>query len=305
MIFQIKILGNNAAIPAHGRNQTAQIVQLESQYILIDCGEGTQMQLNRLNIRLGRIKTILISHLHGDHYFGLIGLISTMHLFHRKLRLKIYGPPMLREILSLQLAASETRLSFDLQFVQIDHVSIKTIMDEEGFTIEAFPLDHGISCFGFLIREKPKQWRIIKEKIPEEMLIQELLILKRGENVLNEDGSVKYDYMEYTLPPRHSRSYAYCSDTRFSKDIIPHIRDVDLLYHEATFTEDMKDRATLTHHSTAKEAAEIAKLANVKKLILGHYSTRFKDPSPLLSEAKSVFDESYLSFEGETIVLQE
>lgn len=305
MIFQLKILGNNSAIPAHGRNQTSQIVQLESQYILIDCGEGTQMQLSKQNIRLNRIRTVLISHLHGDHYFGLIGLISTMHLFNRKARLKIFAPPKLRDILLLQLAASETELSFDLDFEPIIHTGNRLILDEASFTVEAFLLDHGISCYGFLIREKPKQRRIIKEKIPEGLLIQELLALKRGKDVLNDDGSVKYDFREYTLPPRHSRSYAYCSDTRFTRQIIPYIQGVDLLYHEATFSEEMKERAVETHHSTAREAAEIARFSNVKKLVLGHYSTRFKDPAPLLEEAKSVFEESYLTVEGETIVLPE
>lgn len=305
MIFQIKILGNNSAIPAHDRNQTSQLLQMDSQYVLIDCGEGTQMQLSKVNIRLGRIKTVLISHLHGDHYFGLIGLISTMHLFHRDQRLTIYAPPELEKIIHLQLQASKTELHFDLEFVPLDHEGIKTIMEDDQFTIEAFPLDHGIKCYGFLIKEKPKQWRINKARQPKGILIQEILKLKGGENVLNDDGTIKYSLKEFALPPRPSRSYAYCSDTKYNEEIVPYIRDVDLLYHEATFASDMKDRAEMTHHSTAAEAAEIARFAQAKKLVLGHYSTRYKDLTPLLSEAREIFEETYLSQEGETISLKE
>jgi len=305
LIFRLKILGNNSAIPAHDRNQSSQILQLDSQYILIDCGEGTQIQLSKLDVRLGRIKTILISHLHGDHYFGLIGLISTMHLFHRKHKLTIFSPPELEEILELQLKASETELSFPLEFVPLEHEGLKEILREEQFSIEAFPLEHGIKCFGFLIKENPKQYRINKEKLPDNILIQEIIMLKRGNTVLNDDGSVKYQLEEYTLPPRKSRSYAYCSDTRFNEDIIPYIQGVDLLYHEATFADEMEDRATLTHHSTASQAATIANKAGAGKLLLGHYSTRYKDPTPLQDEARKIFKKTYLTHEGETIILNE
>lgn len=305
MIFQLKILGNNSAIPAHDRNQTSQLLQLDSQYLLIDCGEGTQIQISRQHIKLGRIKTILISHLHGDHYFGLIGLISTMHLFHRKNKLTLFAPPELEDILNLQLKASDTTLSFKLEFVPLIHDDIKEIHWEEQFTIQAFPLEHGIKCYGFLIKENPKQWRINKDVLPKEILIQEIITLKKGKNVFNDDGSVKYSLEEYTFPPRPSRSYAYCSDTRYNEEIIPFIQHVDLLYHEATFADEMEDRAALTHHSTATQAATIAKKADVEKLLLGHYSTRYKDPTPLLDEAKKVFRETYLTHEGETICLKE
>ncbi|MCG8310956.1 MAG: ribonuclease Z [Cytophagales bacterium] len=305
MTFQLKILGNNSAIPAHDRNQTSQLLQLDSQYILIDCGEGTQLQLARQNIRLGRIRTILISHLHGDHYFGLIGLISTMHLFHRKHKLTVFAPPDLEKILELQLKASETELSFPLKFVSLNHDGLKEIHKEEQFAVHAFPLEHGIQCYGFLIKENPKQWRINKEKLPKDILIREIVKLKSGNSVLHEDGTEKYPLKEYALPPRPSRSYAYCSDTRYNEEIIPYVKQVDLLYHEATFTDEMEDRAALTHHSTATQAATIAKKAGVRKLLLGHYSTRYKDPSPLQVEARKLFKETYLTHEGETICLKE
>lgn len=305
MIFQLKILGNNSAIPAHNRNQTSQLLQLDSQHILIDCAEGTQMQLSKLNIKLGRIKTVLISHLHGDHYFGLIGLISTMHLFHRSTKLTIFAPAQLEEIMILQLQASGTVLNFELEFMPLTHPGSLVILQEDQFYVEAFPLDHGISCYGFLIKEQPKQWRINKDRLPEAILIREILQLKQGQDVMNEDGSIRYRLAEYTLPPRPSRSYAYCSDTRYNEDIIPYIRGVNLLYHEATFADDMLERAELTYHSTARQAASIARLAGVDRLLLGHYSTRYKDLSPLLDEAREVFQESYLSQEGETISLKE
>ena len=187
------------------------MLQLDSQYILIDCGEGKQMQLSRMNIRLGRIKTVLISHLHGDHYFGLIGLISTMHLFHRGHKLTVFAPPELENIIAAQLQASETILNFELEFIPLDHEGSKVILKEEQFFVEAFPIDHGIRCYGFLIKENPKQWRIQKEVIPENILIQEIIQLKSGKDVLNEDGSVKYKIEEYTLPPRPTRAQAFCS----------------------------------------------------------------------------------------------
>lgn len=258
-----------------------------------------------MNVRLGRIKTVLISHLHGDHYFGLVGLISTMHLFHRTSKLTVFAPPKLKEIIEMQLSASETELCFDLEFVPLTHEGKLTILEEEQFSIEAFPLDHGIECYGFLIKEKPKQWRIIKERLPERILIQEILKLKSGQDVIEHDGTVKYKLNEYTLPPRPSRAYAYCSDTKYDERIVSHIREADLLYHESTFADDMKDRALLTNHSTASDAAKIARQANVKKLLLGHYSTRYSDLKPLIEEARMVFAESYLSHEGETISLKE
>jgi ribonuclease Z len=243
--------------------------------------------------------------MHGDHYFGLIGLISTMHLFHRKQKLKIFSPPELEHIINLQLEASETDLCFELEFIPLNHDGEKIIAKEDQFYVSAFPLDHGIKCYGFLIKENPKQWRIDKAKLPEDMLIQEIIQLKQGRDIISRDGKIKYKLEEYTLPPRHSRSYAYCSDTKYNERIIPWIQGVDLLYHEATFAGDMEERADLTLHSTAAQAAAIAKKAEVKKLILGHYSTRYKDLTPLVDEAREVFPESFLSKEGEAITLTE
>jgi ribonuclease Z len=305
LTFQLEILGNNAALPALNRHQTAQLLRLESQYILIDCGEGTQRQLAKQNIRPGRIQTVLISHLHGDHYFGLIALISSMHLLQRRSRLTIVAPPMLEEIIKLQLRASGTSLGFELVFVPLWHHRCRTMLRGEDFYVEAFPLDHGISCYGFRISEFPGKQRINKDRLPDDMQLEDILQLKEGKDVLNQDGSIKYSVKHHTLPPNPPRSYAYCSDTRYLEEVIPYIHGVDMLYHEATFSDDMKDKAVLTGHSTATEAATIAMMANVGKLVLGHFSTRFKDPEPLLLEARKVFQESYLSFEGQTIALNQ
>ena len=192
-----------------------------------------------------------------------------------------------------------------MQFVPLMNEEIQEIYKEEQFTIHAFPLDHGIRCYGFLIKERPKQWRIRKERLPEEILIQEIILLKKGQSVLEKDGSIKYDLNKYTLPPRKSRTYAYCSDTRYNDDILPYIKGVDVLYHEATFGDEMADRASATYHSTAKQAATIAKKAEVGKLLLGHYSTRYKDPMPLQVEARTIFHDTYLSIEGEKLTLEE
>jgi ribonuclease Z len=301
----LTILGNNSAIPAHNRNQTAQVLAIQNHYILIDCGEGTQMQLSRFGIKLGRIRHMLISHLHGDHFYGLMGLLSTMHLYSRKTPLTIFAPPALEEIIALQLRASGTQLSFKLHFKPIAINAIQLLAEESTFTIHAFPLRHGIPCTGFLIREKQKDFRLNKETMPKGMRLEHILKLKRGEPVYDADGKLLYSVEEHTLPPRRSRAYAYCSDTKYDTSLVQHIAGVDLLYHEATFAEDMADRAESTFHSTARQAADIAQKAGVGKLLLGHYSTRYRDPSPLLHEARAVFEESYLSREGESIDIDE
>ena len=228
-----------------------------------------------------------------------------MHLYGRKADLNIFAPPLLEDIIMLQLHASGTELNYKLHFKHLAQDGLEMLVDHPKFTAQAFPLSHGIACFGFLFKEKPKPFRIRKEILPKNILIQQILQLKKGEDVLDEKGILLYDHKEYTLPPRKPRSYAYCSDTRYDEDIIPYIRQVDLLYHESTFGDEMEDRAKLTFHSTASQAATIAREAKVGKLLLGHYSTRYRDPTPLLHEAKKIFQDTELSIEGETIYLPE
>ena len=301
MNFDIKILGSNSAKPAHGRHQSAQLLSIGNQYLLVDCGEGTQLRLEQYNIKISKIHHIFISHLHGDHYFGLIGLISTMHLQRRLTPLNIYGPKGLAEIISLQLKYSDTDLNFPINFRELKVEGGERVYEDNFFYVETIPLIHRVPCTGFLFREKPKERRIIKESLNGNIKLQEIVQLKKGNDIKDDQGNVLYKNSDYTLPPKKARSYAYCSDTSYQENIVPQIQNVDVLYHESTFLKDRTERAAMTCHSTAEQAAQIAKKANVGTLMLGHYSSRYKDLSPFLTEAIEVFDQTILSKEGETI----
>ena len=301
MIFELTILGSNAAIPAYNRHPTAQLLQIDQYYFLIDCGEGTQMQLSKFKIRYNRIGYIFISHLHGDHYLGLMGLISTMHLHKRSEDLYLYGPRGLSDIISLQLKYSDTRIVFR----EINTEVCEVVLENELLTVETIPLSHRVNCAGFLFREKPKKRRLRKEALPVGLTLVNLSQLKRGQDITNSEGDVMYKNEDYTLPPRKSRSYAYCSDTRYNEDMIGQIQGVDLLYHESTFLEEEAVRAGETFHSTARQAATIARLAQVGKLVLGHYSSRYKDLSLFRDEASLVFEPVVLSIEGESIGVED
>lgn len=305
MSFRLKILGSNSAAPAFNRNQSSQILQVNNNYFLIDCGEGTQLRLGKARVRINKIDHIFISHLHGDHYFGLIGLISTMHLFGRIKPLNIYAPSPLKEILEIQLKHSQTVLNFPVNYTFTDQLEEDLLFDNRDLSIRMFPLDHRIFCTGFLFTEKPKKRNLIKAKIPAEMTFSQMGKLKNGENVFDEQGNLVYKSDEYAYPPKKSRSFAYCSDTKFDESIINRIEKVDLLYHEATFTKDMAERAENTYHSTAEQAATIARKAGVAKLLLGHYSVRYRELDPILKEARKVFPESYLAIEGTFIDVDE
>jgi ribonuclease Z len=298
MVFELTILGSNASSFAYGRHHTSQLLNHNYEYYLIDCGEGTQIRLNKLDVKVHRIKHIFISHLHGDHYLGLVGLISSMHLNNRTEDLHIYGPAGLDEIITLQLRLSDTQLRYPLHFVETNTEESVCVFENELLTVHTIPLDHRIRCAGFLFREKPKKRRIRMEKLKNGYTNHDLNQLKLGHDIVDEDGNVLYKNEDVTLPPRPSRSYAYCSDTRYSEAIIPLVQEVDLLYHESTFLNDRLQRATETFHSTAKQAATIALKANVQQLMLGHYSSRYKQLMPLLHEAQEVFANSILSVEG-------
>ncbi|MBC7922318.1 MAG: ribonuclease Z [Ferruginibacter sp.] len=305
MVFELTILGSNAAIPAHNRHPTAQFLQIDQHCFLIDCGEGTQMQMSKFKIRPNRIHHIFISHLHGDHYLGLMGLISTMHLYQRTEDLHLYGPVGLSEILTAQLKYSDTRLSYPLHFREVDTEARQLIFENEILTVETIPLRHRIRCAGFLFREKPKKRRLRKEVLPADISLAHIAALKKGLDVKDAQGNVVMENEAYTLPPRKSRSYAYCSDTRYHEELVAQIRNVDLLYHESTFLDEEAGRASETFHSTARQAAAIARMAGVERLLLGHYSSRYKDLNPFLEEARCVFEASVLSVEGESVVVPE
>lgn len=248
-----------------------------------------------------RINHIFISHLHGDHYLGLMGLIFTMHLMGRQADLHIYGQKGLQEIIITQLRYSNTVLNYTIKFRELTPGASEILFEDEWVEVKTFPLNHRIPCNGFVIREKPKPYRINKETMPDNLSLLDIAKLKKGDDIYDEQGQLIYKNEQLTLPPRRSRSYAYCSDTKYDENIIPHIRNVDLLYHEATFLLGKELWAEHTFHSTTAQAGEIAKKAGVKQLIIGHFSARYKDLTPFLTEAKHVFSNTFLATEGEAI----
>jgi len=263
------------------------------------------MRLRKYKVPFNRINQIFISHMHGDHYLGLMGLLLTFNLHHRTNDLSIFSPPGLAEILTLQLKYSQTSLNFKVHMKELDPESPQCILEDDTLTIDTIPMDHRIPCCGFLFREKPKKWRLVKEKLTDDISIQDRKALKDGENVLDQDGNLKYKLEDYTYPPPKSRSFAYCSDTKVNEKIIPLIEGVDLLYHEATFLDELSDRADLTYHSTALQAATLAKKANIRELLIGHFSIRYKDLEGLLKEAQSVFSNCSLAIEGKSFSIQD
>lgn len=299
--FEVTVLGSNSAIPAHGRNQTSQLIQVGGSYILLDCGEGTQIQLRKYRLKFSRIDFIFISHLHGDHFYGLMGLISSFHLVKRERLLTIFGPRGLDEIITVQLKHSNSKLDFPIRFVHTQAEIKELILEEKKFRIYSFPLKHRIPCTGFLIEEKKALLNLVKEKLQKQKLpIEAINTLRSGKDFLDKKGKVLYAVSDFTHPPKEPRKYAYCSDTIYDPSLTQYIHGADLLYHESTFGEDEATRATTTFHSTSKQAGLIAAAAKAKKLLLGHYSSRYKDLSPILEQAREVFLESHLSEEGFT-----
>lgn len=298
MNFEVTILGSGAAVPTLRRNPTSQYVVCNDRHILIDCGEGTQMQIRNYGIRFQRLTHILISHLHGDHFFGLVGLLSTMHLMGRDKGITVYGPKELESIIKSQLEIGGAKLDFDLQFVATDPKNSQLIFEDKLIEIHSFPLKHRIPTTGFLIREKAKEFNLNSEAIKGSGLkIEHFHLLKKGEDVLDEDGQI-FRFKDYTFPPKASYSYAFCSDTKYDLSIVPYVKDVSVLYHEATFTEKDSERAKATFHSTAAQAADIAKRANVGKLYLGHLSARYESTAAHLSEAAKFFDNTEVVEDG-------
>jgi ribonuclease Z len=296
--FFVQILGCGAALPTGLRSPTAQYISCENRHFLIDCGEGTQMQMRRFGVKLQKIKHIFISHLHGDHFFGLPGLISTMHLLGRTDDLTIYGHSELERIIRGMLEVGGHKMTFKVTFVPLSFKTQTLLFEDKVLEIFSFPLRHRIPTCGFLFREKVKEFQLDGDAVKEAgLLIEHYHKLKKGEDIFCEDGSV-FKNQDYTFPPKPSFSYAFCSDTNYFPEIVPIIQGVDLLYHEATFTELLSQRAKETFHSTAKQAALIAQAAKVRKLILGHFSSRYDHTAEHINEAKSVFSETVAAEDG-------
>ena len=296
--FEIHILGCGSALPTTRHNASSQVIRIGNKQFMIDCGEGTQLQLRRNHIHFSFINHIFISHLHGDHSFGLIGLISTFGLLGRTAPLHIYADAMLEKVMKPQLDFYCKDIKYPLFFHSIDASKHSVIYEDNTITVETLPLNHRMPCCGFLFREKPKRRHLIGDvanfyNIP----IYQRQSIKDGADYTTPDGTV-IPNSKLTREADPSRSYAYCSDTRPCPQICGYLKNVDLLYHEATFAESEKERAKVTHHSTAKEAAEIALTAGVKRLLLGHYSSRYDDEKQLQSEASEIFPVTECANEG-------
>ncbi len=297
--FELTILGSSSATPTSTRNPTSQFLTISDRYMLIDCGEGTQMQLRRYKIKFQRIDHIFISHLHGDHYLGLPGLLASMHLLGRTKPLNLYAPPELQEILEVQHKHSETFLQFPIKFHALSFDKGRLLFEDERLRVDSIVLNHRIPCCGFLFREKEMPRKIKAEALKKYNIpLKNINGIKEGNDFKTGDGTV-IPNAEITLDPPDPRSYAYCSDTIYDESLIEKLRGADLLYHEATFMNDMKERAKETYHSTASQAGTIAKRSKVKKLIIGHFSARYNDLDGLLSEARTVFKDTELALEGE------
>ncbi len=299
-MYELTVLGISAAMPAYTRHPTSQLLALPHTKFLIDCGEGTQMQMQRYRIKPNKIKHILISHLHGDHYLGLMGLLSSMHLQKRQQDLDLYAPRDLGEIIRLHLRCANTRLNYKINFYPLPEAGEETIYEDDQVTVQTIALDHRIHCIGFLFKEKPKKRKVLAEKLPEDTPWKHMAMLKDGKDVHDEEGKLLYKNEDYTLLTERY-SFAYCSDTKYKPALIPQIAEVDLLYHEATFLHSELDKAEATFHSTALQAATFAQQAQVAKLLLGHFSSRYKDLQPFLDEARPIFPETYLGVEGERL----
>lgn len=266
--------------------------------LLLDCGEGTQMQLRKSGYRFQKISHIFISHLHGDHYFGLIGLLNTLHLLGRSQQLNLYGIPPLKQLIDFQLELSRTTLAYPLIFHPFETDNPSVILDDSEITVSTIPLNHRVPTCGFLIKEKPEKRKIKKDfvknvRVPLPFFDR----IKDGEDYTDEDGQLYLNHLITDDPPP-VRSYAYCTDTAFHEPIIPIIKNCDLLYHEATFMEDKAEDAHAKFHATAREAATIALKAGVKKLVIGHFSARYKEVDSLLEEARQVFPNTVLGQDG-------
>lgn len=263
------------------------------------------MQLMRFQSNLHRINHILISHLHGDHYLGLMGLIFTMHLLRRTNDLHLYSHRGLDDILTAHLRHSHSVPSFKIIFHPLENDLHQTIFEDDSLIIQTIPLRHKISCSGFLFKEKIKPRRIDRTKLPEGILLQQIANLKKGDDVVQQDGTIIFKNEDLTFPPKRSRSYAYCSDTAYHESIVELIRGVDILYHEATFGQEEQQKAIDTQHSTAAQAATLARKAAVQKLLIGHFSARYKDLTPLAEEARNIFEPVELAVEGSMFSIQD
>ncbi len=297
--MRLCILGSNSAKPAYQRHPSAQLLQVKEGYYLIDCGEGTQMQLAKYQYKASKIRRIFISHLHGDHFLGLPGLIDSFVLGGRVAPIDIYGPKGTDQILANHFQLTGGGISFPLHLHIVSTDEVTDILETNQLVVKGLPLEHRTPCVGFLFREKEKERNIFPEKIKQYNIpYPSIRAIKKGADFETSDGTVILN-TDLTKAPPPPLSYAYCSDTAYSENLIPYLQNIDLLYHESTYLNDCADIAGERGHSTAAEAATIAAKANVKRLLLGHYSSRYRDLAPFLAEARPIFNATFLATEGE------
>ena len=299
--FKVNILGCGSAKPTTRHMPTAQIVDFRSKYFMLDCGEGAQVQMQRMGLSMSRIGHIFITHNHGDHVFGLPGLISTMALLGRTAGLYIHGPKEIEGFLSCILSTYCEGIGFKVEFIPVDPTSHSLIYEDRGLTVWSLPLKHRVPCCGYLLKEKERLPHIRREMIDAfDIPVSQINNIKAGASWTTPDGTV-IPHERLTTPATPARSYAYCSDTRYLPHLASLVRGVDLLYHEATFPDERQLRAAQTAHSTARQAARVARDAQAGRLIIGHFSASIKDEEALLKEAQEVFPQTCLAHEGLTL----
>jgi len=305
MSLKLTILGCHSATPRVNAHPTAQYLEINNHFFLIDCGEGTQVQLRKYQVKFSKIKRIFISHLHGDHIFGLVGLVSTFRLLNRDSELHIYGPKGIKEIITLQLKLSNSWTHYPLLFHELTSKESELIFEDDKVEVHTIPLSHRIYTNGFLFKEKLGERKLNMKSIQrfKEIEICDYQNLKNGRDYTLKTGEVLKNNL-LTQDPPAPISYAFCSDTSYFPEIVPQIKNVNCLYHETTFLKDKENLAATTKHSTAEQAAKIAKEADVKQLIIGHFSGRYKNKEAFLEEANPIFENTLLAEEGKTFVIE-
>lgn len=296
--FKIHILGCGSALPTLKHNASSQLIEMRGKCFMVDCGEGAQMQFRRSHIHFSKLNAIFISHMHGDHCFGLMGLLSTLGMLGRTSKLRIYAPKEYATLFRQQVEFFMQTMEYEMEMIPVDTEKQQIIYEDHSLTVETVPLQHRVPCCGFIFREKPTLPHIRRDMIDYyDIPVSQINNIKNGADWTNEDGDI-IPNARLVQPADSPRSYAYCSDTRFVPGLKEKVKGVTVLYHESTYTSDQEDRAKIYYHSTARQAATIAAGAGVGTLLLGHYSARYNDEQVLLEEAKAVFDHSILSQEG-------
>jgi len=297
-MLSVTILGNNSAVPAFNRHPTSQVISHDGTNYLVDCGEGTQNQMIKYKIRRSKISHIFISHLHGDHYFGLVGLLNTFGLLSHKQELHVYGPAPLQQIIEMQMNVAETELPYPLHFHTLTRPDV--LVNNEKIKISCFPTTHRIECYGFLFEEKEGKRKLLIDKVRKlNIPVSFYSSLQQGLDYITPRGQ-RISNDEVTAAPEPGKKYAFCADTRYDEAMIPYIYGADMIYHETTYHDNFREKAFERFHTTTKQAAEIAKKAKVKKLLIGHFSSKYSTLEQFEAEAREVFPNTELAIEGST-----